>query len=117
MAWLNWPSPLPTEPHFPTNFPSGVKTCRRLLPLWATMMLPFFSTGAHQLPVAAACCAPFPQEVAAAVEREDGVSPVIGDVDVVVVVDGNPEGPGHFPSPSPYSQKSAICSSLPRPPL
>ena len=50
-GWLNWPSPLPAEPHFPTNFPSGVKTCRRLLPLWATMMLPFFSTGAHQLPV------------------------------------------------------------------
>src|SRR6516165_752175 len=57
------------------------------------------TSGAHQLPVAAACCAPVPQEVAAAVEHGDGVSPVIGDVDLVVVVDGNPVGPGHFPLP------------------
>src|SRR6516164_806379 len=120
-GWLNWPSPLPAEPHFPTNFPSGVKTSQTVVAAVDNNDVAVFldrrTSGAHQLPVAAACCAPFPQEVAAAVERGDGLSPVIGDVDVVVVVDGNPVGPGHFPSPSPYSQKSAICSSSPRPPL
>ena len=40
---LNSPSPLPALPHLATNLPSGVKTCRRLLPLSTTIRLPFAS--------------------------------------------------------------------------
>jgi hypothetical protein len=51
----------------------------------------------HQFPVATPHGSPFPQEVATAVEHGNRVSPVIRDVDVVVVVDGNPEGPSALP--------------------
>src|SRR4051812_23380019 len=44
-GWLNSPGPFPALPHLPTNLPSEVKTCRRLLPLSTTIRLPFFSTA------------------------------------------------------------------------
>src|SRR5260370_22291376 len=44
-GWLNPPGPLPGPPHLPTSLPSGVKTCRRLLPLSTTITLPLFSTA------------------------------------------------------------------------
>src|SRR6266852_2404633 len=52
---------------------------------------------AHQLAVAAARFAPFPQEFAAAVEHGDRVLPVIRHVDVVVVIDRDAERPRAIP--------------------
>src|ERR1700758_3885 len=47
----------------------------------------------QEFAVAATCLAPLPDEIAAAVEHGNRVPPVIRDVDMVVIVDGNPERP------------------------
>src|SRR5436190_24365120 len=116
-GWLNCPSPLPGPPHLPTNFPSGVKTCRRLFPLSTTMMLPFFSTARP----AGRISSPSPLPVLPHFRRN---LPLLSNTEMVFVQSSDtytwsllstatPNGQVHFPSPSPYSQKSAICSSSP----
>src|SRR6516164_3697753 len=90
-GWLNSPSPFPGPPHLPTNLPSGVKTCRRLLPLSTTMTLPLFSTARP------AGRTPFADELAVAIEYGDGVGPFIRYVDLALAVDGNAKRPNAVP--------------------
>src|SRR6266852_1018720 len=63
------------------------------------------SSRAQQLAVAATRLAPLPQEFTAAVEYGDRVLPVIRDVDMVVVVDRDPEGPRALPVAFPVFAK------------
>src|SRR5229473_3210100 len=119
-GWLNSPSPLPALPHLATNFPSGVKTCRRLLPLSTTMTLPFFSTARP----AGRRSSPSPLPVVPHFRRN---LPLLSNTEIVFVHSSEtytwswlstatPIGQVERPSPSPYSKKSASNSSSPGPP-
>src|SRR5215472_15304831 len=87
---LNSPSPLPLLPYWARNLPSGVNTCRRSLPLSTTIRLP------SALQMAPAGFSPFANELAAGVEHRDRVGPLVGGVDVPVLVHRDAERPDGF---------------------
>ena len=120
-GWLNWPSPLPGPPHLPTNLPVRGEDLQAVVAAVddddVAVLLDRQTGRAQQLAVAAAGLAPLPQEFAAAVEHRNRVlSSRPTRRHGRWLSTATPNGQVHLPSPSPYSQKSAMCSSSPGPP-
>src|SRR6516225_8987332 len=118
---LNSPSPLPFLPHWVRALPSGVKTCRRSLPLSTTITLP----PASQMIPAGFFNSPGPlpgvphlrMNLPAASKTETVFVHSSVTYRVSCMSTATPNGQMECPSVSPYVQNSASSSSSPGPPI